>query len=162
MRYNRTWPKRLLSNSIFGSLIGLPENLTKLPSERDDEMYWMLLSAFQEHAKATNPFLEAQEATDSSRNDNTPNILDLFGVQAPVQTMVINDVTKLEKIQENLSVRVDIHKTFSVNLSFLITLRPKIPRLLKFRVLFEADIIKGWWYLQQNKLNINNLYVFGS
>ena len=36
----------------------------------------------------TNPFLDAQESTDSSRNDNTPNILDLFGVQAPPQTMV--------------------------------------------------------------------------
>ena len=36
----------------------------------------------------TNPFLDAQESTDSSRNDNTPNILDLFGVQAPPQNMV--------------------------------------------------------------------------
>ncbi len=103
----------------------------------------MLLSAFQEHAKATNPFLEAQEATDSSRNDNTPNILDLFGVQAPVQTMVIDDVTKLEEIQHNLSVRVNIHRAFLVNLSFLITLRLKILRLLKYIVLFRAVIIKG-------------------
>ena len=37
-----------------------------------------------------NPFLESKEsATDSGKLDNTPNILDLFGVQAPPANLVI-------------------------------------------------------------------------
>lgn len=78
-----TTPTGAAGSHSFQGSAQIDEKLQqKLLQEEEQAM-----SKFKEHAKATNPFLEAQEATDSSRNDNTPNILDLFGVQAPVQTM---------------------------------------------------------------------------
>ena len=64
----------------------------------------------------TNPFLDAQESTDSSRNDNTPNILDLFGVQAPPQTMVtICNHLHLVTITVTVTVTVTILENRGVN-----------------------------------------------
>ncbi len=70
----------------------------------------------------------------------------------------INDVTSILWLS---FIQGKIHKTSYANyiIRFFVTLGLKILRLLRLLVLFEADIIKGWFYLEYKLLSTYFLWI---